>query len=86
MGTVLAFAAERRAAVPLLLSAPAACTRRRQLSTDISRPAVQSAANPVHAAAAVDRRDRQTDGLTDARPFRKPGSAYYAGMVTNTPV
>jgi len=42
-------------------------------------PAGRSAANPPHAAAAVDRRDRQMD----ARPFHKPCSAYDTGTVRN---
>jgi len=48
--TLPAVAAERRAAAPLLLS----CRYR--------LPAGRSAANQPHAAAAIDRRDRQTDG------------------------
>jgi len=44
-------------------------------------PAGHSAANPPHAAAAVDRRDRQTDGQTDVRPFHRTNSAYIGGSV-----
>ena len=33
------------------------------------------------AAAAVDRRDRQTDGQTDVRPFHRTNSAYIGGSV-----
>jgi len=44
-------------------------------------PARRSAANPPHAAAAVDRRGRPTDGRTDTRPLHRPCSAYYAGSV-----
>ena len=47
--TLPAFAAERRAAAPLLLGAGAVDRR--------------SAANPPHGAAGVERWDRQTDGL-----------------------
>ena len=50
-----AFAAERRAAAPLLLNA-SACA----LMYQCLLPARRSAANPPHAAAAVDRWDRQT--------------------------
>jgi len=39
-------------------------------------PARRSAANPLVTAAAVDRRDRQTD----ARPLHTPCSAYYAAV------
>jgi len=74
--TLLAFAAVRRAEAPLLQSA-GACYRsispaRRVLS---SKPAAR---RPV-----VDRWERQTDGRMDARPFRRPCSAYYAGSVNN---
>jgi len=55
--TLPAFAAERRAVTPLLLSAGA-----RYRST--SRARGRSAANPPHTAAAVDRWDRRTDGRT----------------------
>ena len=46
--------------------------RQQQQSIDICCPRLTSAANPPAAAAAVDRRDRQTgrtDGRTDTRPF-----------------
>ena len=68
--TLPAFAAERRAVQLLLMSAPAAGTRRRQLSIDF-RAAELPAANPPATAAAADRWDRQTDG-----PFHRPCSAY----------
>ena len=55
----------------------AAGTRRSQLSTDICCPRPCSAANQPHAAAAVDRRDRRTDGQTDTRPLHRPCSTYY---------
>jgi len=57
--TLSAFAAERRAAAPLLLSA-GAC-RCRPIWPG------HSAANPPHAAAAVERWDRRTDGRMDRR-------------------
>ena len=60
-----AFAAERRCCWRL---APAAVDRR-------------SAANPPHAAATVERWDR--DGRTDTRPFRKPFSTYCPGCVSS---
>jgi len=47
-------------------------------------PAGRSAANPPHTAAAVDRRDRQTDGRTaDSGPLHRPCSAYYASSVNS---
>jgi len=58
--TLLAFAAERRAASPLLLD-----VRRCLL------PARRSAANPPHSAPAVTRWDRQTDGRMLVR-FKDP--------------
>ena len=62
--TLYAFAAKRRAGALLLLSAHAVSTRRRrpQLSIGISYPQGAAAANPAATTAAVDRRDRQTDG------------------------
>jgi len=47
-------------------------------------PARRSAANPPHAAAVVDRWNRQTDGRTDARPFHRPCSTHHAGIVTTS--
>jgi len=41
-------------------------------------PARRSAANPPAAAAAVDRRDRQTDGRTGTRPLYDAITTYYA--------
>jgi len=41
------------------------------------RPRPHSAANQPHAAAAVNRRDRQTDRRTDIQPIHRPCSAYY---------
>jgi len=64
--TLPAFAAERRAAAGLLLSAGACCTTiaaRLQLHIDLLHAGC-SAANPPHAAAAVDRWDRQIDRRT----------------------
>jgi len=61
-----AFAAERLAAVTsLLLDA-----QRRAAIDRYFLPTRRSAANPPHAAAAVDRWDRQTDGRTDTRAFQ----------------
>ena len=65
--TLPAFAAERRAAAPLLLG------------DRYVLPAKHSAANPPHAAAAVERWDRQTDGRTP--DCYRHCSAYYAGSV-----
>ena len=58
-----AFIAERRIAVPLLLSAPAAGTRRRQLSIDISCP--HSAQQQIPRLPLLLSNDG-TDGRTDA--------------------
>jgi len=57
--TLPAFAAEHRAAALLLLGASARHCR----STSPAYTTLSS--NPPHAAAAVDRWDRQTDGRTD---------------------
>jgi len=56
------FAAARRAAAPLLLD-----VRRPPPSTDVSLPAGRPAANPLHAAVAVERWDRRSDGPTPDR-------------------
>jgi len=55
--TLLAFPAERRVAVRRAAGCPVAAAVGRYLL-----PAGPTAANPPHAAAAVDRWDRQTDG------------------------
>jgi len=58
--TLPAFAAERRAAAPLLLSDDASCITPAGVPGSIDRyllPAGRSAANPLHAGAAVDRFD-----------------------------
>jgi len=75
--TLLAFVADRRAAAaPLLLGAGRAVIDR------YLRPARLTAANPPHAAVAVDFWDRQTDGRTDGRtPYRCIDPAAY----NNTP-
>jgi len=76
--TLLAVTAERRAAAPCCGAAatgrPAAAVvgRYRLYSR-------RSAANPPHAAAA--RSNDRTDRRTDARPFHRPCSAYYASSV-----
>jgi len=76
--TLLAFAADRRAAVAPLLQARGART-----AVDRYRmPAGRSAANTPHAAAAVDRWDRQTDGRTLNRLIDP--AAYYASSVNNS--
>jgi len=67
--TLFAFAAERRAAAPLLL-APAGCHPVDQCLLSTWRSPV----NPPHAAAAVDRWDRQTDRRTGVQPFHRPSS------------
>jgi len=65
--TLLAFAADRRAAAaPLLLRAGRAAIDRYLL------PAGSTAANPPHAAAAVDNWDIQTERRTDIVPLRRP--------------
>jgi len=63
--TLLAFAADRRAAAPLQLGAGRAANDR------YLPPAGPTAANPPHAAAAVDRWNRQTDRRTDTVPLRR---------------
>ena len=73
------FAAERRAAAPLLLSAGQQIDR-------YHLPAEHSAANPQkwRGEWQTDGRiDRQTDGRTDARQLHRPCSAYYAGSVSS---
>ena len=67
--TLPAFAAERRRLQHGARSALAAIDRH-VLSTG------RSAANSPAAVAAVDRRDRRTDGRTDTRPLRRPCCAY----------
>jgi len=67
--TLLAFAAERRAAVRR--------ARRPPLSINIAYPPGPQ----QHAASAVDRWDRQTDGLTPY-PYIDP-AAHFASSVTN---
>jgi len=59
--TLPAFAAERRAAAPLLLTAGRAAIDRYLL------PAGRTAANPRQRSAAGELWDRQTDGRTDDR-------------------
>ena len=46
-------------------------------------PAEPTAANPPHAAAAVNSWDRQTDRRADARPFYRPYCTHYASSVSN---
>ena len=76
--TLPAFAAERRAAALLLLGAGAPAVDRYDL------PAGRSAANPPHAAAAVERWDQRTDGRTDGwTDAHRYTDAYYAGTVSN---
>ena len=75
--TLLAFAAERRAVAPLLPSAGVCCTAPAAVDRYLL-PTWRSAANPPHAAAVVDRRDRRTDGetdrQTDTRPLHRPAA------------
>jgi len=49
-----------------------------KLSSDNWYAASVAVAARAQAAAAVDRRDRQTDGRADIRPFRRPCTANYA--------
>ena len=79
--TLLAFAAKRHAAVHRAAGPPVAAAVDRYLP-----PAGPTTANPPHAAAAVDRWDRQTDRQTDTdgRPtitYTLLHSTYYAGSV-----
>jgi len=71
---LLAFVFERRAAVLPRRPAAAAVDQYRL-------PAGPTAANPLHAAAAVEKWDRQTDGRTPTR-YTDP-TAYYASSVKN---
>jgi len=78
--TLLAFAAERRAAAPLLLG-----TRRPPLSINISRPhgAQQQTRRTPQRLRSNDGTGKQTDRQTDTRPFHRPCSAYHAISVNN---
>jgi len=70
--TLSAFAAERRAAAPLLQSAPAAGTRHRrpQLSIDISCPnGAQQQTRQPPLLLSIHGTDRRTDRQMDARPL-----------------
>jgi len=58
----------RPSAVNMTLPAFAAERRRASAVDRYFLSAGRSAANPPHTAAAVDRRNRQTDGQTDGRP------------------
>ena len=64
---------------------PAFAAERAQLIRGMHRrpPLSISVSYPQATAAAVDRRDRQTDGQTDALPLHRPCSACYAGSVNN---
>jgi len=75
--TLLAFAAEHRAAALLLLGA-----RRSPLSIDISCPH-GAQQQTCHMLWSTDDTDTQTDGRTDARPLHRPCSAYHAPSVKN---
>jgi len=72
--TLLAFAEDRRATVPLLVGDIA--VGRYFLRAECS------AANPPHAATAVNRRDHGTD----TGPLHRPCSAYCASDVNNQPL
>lgn len=80
--TLPAFAAERRAGAPLLLLLGA---RRPPLSTPISH-AGTALSSKFAAATCGGRMIGQTDRRTDARPFHRHRSAYYASNVNNIPV
>jgi len=87
--TLLAFTADRRAAVDMdrNAAAPAAAI------DQYRQPAGHIAANPTHAAAAGER-DRQTDGQTDTIPLHitvtytlhiyRYRAAYYASSCNET--
>ena len=59
-----------------------ACSWYAPLSINMSCPhcAQQQTHRPTATAAAIDRWDREMDWRTDAWPFHKPCSAYYAGL------
>ena len=73
--TSLCWASTRHHATRICCWAPA----RLQVPVDICRKRSRSAANQPHAAAAIDRRDRQTDTW----PLYGPCSAYHASIVIN---
>jgi len=85
--TVHTFAAECRAAAPLLLHSRTCrwCTRRQRLSIDICCPqgAQQQTRQPPLQLLSNDGTDGRTDGLTDARSLHRPCSAYCSGSVNN---
>jgi len=73
--TLPAFASERRVAACCWASAPATVGGSAHSRTALSsKPAARRC---------CCRSMGQTDGLTDARPFHRPCSAYYAGSVSN---
>jgi len=72
--TLPAFAPERRAAVPLLLGAGS--RRCRSIS-----PAHTALSSKLAARRSMGQTDRPA---SDARPFHRPFSAYYAGSANNT--
>jgi len=79
---VPAFAAAGRAATARLL-------RGAQHQAEFDRhllPAWRTAANPPHAAAAVDILDRHTGRRTDTVPLHRPCFSYYVGSANNTAV
>jgi len=78
--TLLAFAAERRAAAPLLW-APGACRARRLHCRSIS-PADMALSSKPAAHRGCGR--MMTYRQTDARSFHRPCSAYYASSVNNS--
>ena len=66
--------------LPALLMSTGACDRYRSIAGTRRPTARRAAANQPHAAAAVDRHDRQSDGRTPDRSH-KPCFAYYPGSV-----
>jgi len=74
---LLAFAAERRAAAPLLLTAGRAAIGRYFLQPGAQQ---QTRSNGVQRAS--DGTDRQTDRQTDARPLHRPCCAQDVGDLT----
>ena len=74
--------------LPAFAVSAGACSRYRSIAGNAAPAATRDRANlpQMHAAAAVDRRDRRTDGRTYGHPhgpLHRPRSSYYAGSVNN---
>ena len=65
------------------MTLPALCSGAGGSYRSISADRVRTAANQLHVAAAVDRRDRQTDGRMDTRPSHRLCTACCAASVND---